>query len=69
MLRHAPRTQEEKLPLHYAVENSAPLEVVAALLKANPGVGVKAMIKLVKAHASEHGAPDGAPFKVRTQAC
>ena len=36
MLRHTPRTQDEKLPLHYAAAKGAPLGVMKFLLDANP---------------------------------
>ena len=36
MLHFTPRTQEEKLPLHYAAAKGAPLEVMKILLEANP---------------------------------
>ena len=35
MLRHAPRTQEGKLPLHYAAAKGAPFDVMKLLLDAN----------------------------------
>jgi ankyrin repeat protein len=35
MLRHTPRTQDEKLPLHYAAAKGAPLDVMKLLLDAN----------------------------------
>ena len=35
MLRHAPRTQEEKLPLHHAAVKGAPFDVMKLLLDAN----------------------------------
>ena len=35
MLRRAPRTQDEKLPLHHAAVNGAPFDVMKLLLEAN----------------------------------
>ena len=35
LLHHAPRTQDEKLPLHYAAAKGAPLDVMKLLLDAN----------------------------------
>jgi ankyrin repeat protein len=35
VLRRAPRTQDEKLPLHYAAAKGAPLDVMKLLLEAN----------------------------------
>ena len=35
VLRHAPRTQGGKLPLHYAAAKGAPLDVMKLLLDAN----------------------------------
>mgnify|MGYP004294837991 CR=1 FL=1 len=36
MLHRAPRTQDEKLPLHYAATKGAPFGVMKLLLDANP---------------------------------
>ena len=36
MLRRAPRTQDERLPLHYAATKGAPFDVMKLLLDANP---------------------------------
>ena len=35
-LRRTPRTQDEKLPLHYSAAEGAPFEVTELLLDANP---------------------------------
>jgi ankyrin repeat protein len=36
MLRRTPRTQDRKLPLHYAAAKGASLEAMILLLNANP---------------------------------
>ena len=67
VLRCAPRTQEEKLPLHYAAAQGAPLDVMKLLLDANRdaatavaqarrGAHVPAPTMLLDAAAAQHTA-------------
>ena len=51
VLRHAPRTQDEKLPLHYAAAKGAPLDVMKLLLEANRDAATAVAQARRRAHA------------------